>query len=85
MYGIYILKSKKDKGLYVGYSKDVKERLDEHNNGQVPATQDRRPLEVIYCELYKNKKDTMQRENYFKTGWGRNHIKKILRNSLKNI
>ncbi len=83
MHGVYILRSKRDKGLYIGYSTDVKKRLVEHQRGRVPATKNRKPLELIYCELYKNKKDAMQREKFFKSGWGRNYVKKILHNTLK--
>ncbi|KKT26654.1 MAG: GIY-YIG catalytic domain protein [Parcubacteria group bacterium GW2011_GWA2_43_9b] len=83
MYGVYILRSIKDKGLYVGYSGNIKERYAEHQKGQVEATRDRRPLELIYCELYKNRKDAIRREKFFKSGWGRNYIKKILQDALK--
>ena len=82
MYGVYILLSLKDKGLYVGYSNDVKERLIEHKKGKVSSTCNRRPLDLIYCELYKNRKDAMRRERFFKSGWGTNYIKKILRDTL---
>lgn len=78
MHGVYILRSKRDKSMYVGYSQDVKKRVTEHHKGRVRSTKDKRPLELIYCELYQNQKDAMQRERYFKTGWGRNYIKKIL-------
>jgi len=83
MHGVYILKSKKDNSLYTGYSTNVKERVLEHQKGQVYSTRHHRPLEVIYCELYKNRKDAMKREKFFKSGWGRNYIKKILENTLK--
>lgn len=82
MHGIYVLRSKKDNKLYVGYSSKPHERFVEHQKGRVPATRDRRPLEMLYCELYKNRKDAMQRERYFKTGWGRNYLKKILHYAL---
>ncbi len=83
MYGVYTLRSIKDKGLYVGYSGNVQERYKEHRKGQVDSTHDRRPIELIYCELYKNRKDAMRREKFFKSGWGRNYIKKILQDTLK--
>jgi putative endonuclease len=82
MYGVYILRSLKDKGLYVGYSDDVKRRLIEHKKGKVLSTHSRRPLDLIYCELYKSRKDAMRRERFFKSGWGRNYIKKILHDTL---
>lgn len=83
MHGIYVLRSKKDGGLYVGYSAKIRERFVEHQKGRVISTRDRRPWEVIYCELYKNSRDAMQRERFLKTGWGRNYIKKVLSNTLK--
>ncbi len=83
MYGVYILRSKKDAGLYTGYSDRVQARLIEHQKGKVASTKDRRPLELVYCELFKNRKDVMQREKFFKTDWGRKYIRKILNNTLK--
>ena len=83
MHSVYILRSKKDKTLYVGYSSNIKERLIEHQKGRVLSTRNKRPIEMIYCESYQNRKDAMQRELFFKSGWGRNYIKKILRNTLE--
>ncbi|MBI2594979.1 MAG: GIY-YIG nuclease family protein [Candidatus Colwellbacteria bacterium] len=83
MYGVYILRSKKDAELYTGYSDNVQARIIEHQKGRVASTKNRRPLELVYCELYKNRKDAMQREKFFKTGWGRRYIRKILNNTLK--
>ena len=82
MFGVYIIRSCKDGSLYTGYSSDVKKRFAEHNKGRVSSTCDKRPLEMLFCELYKNKADALERERFFKTGWGRNYIKKILYNTL---
>jgi predicted GIY-YIG superfamily endonuclease len=35
MYFVYILKSKKDESLYVGYTNCIERRLEEHNKGAV--------------------------------------------------
>lgn len=83
MFGVYIIRSRKDGSLYTGYSSDVKKRFSEHQKGQVYSTADKRPLEILFCELYKNKEDALKRERFFKTGWGRNYIKKILYHTLK--
>jgi len=83
MHGVYILRSKKGGSIYTGYSSNIKRRIEEHQKGKVSATKDKRPLELIYCELYKNKIDAMHREKFFKSGWGRNYIKRILKNTLK--
>lgn len=84
MYGVYILQSKKDKSLYIGYSNNIKRRVNEHQKGRCASTTDKRPWEIIYCELYKNRKDAVHRESFFKSGWGRNYINKILYNTLKS-
>ena len=82
-YYVYILKSKKDGNIYSGYTKNLKIRFSEHNKGRVEATKNRKPLKLIYYEAYLNQQDATKREKYFKTGWGRNYLKKVLNNYLK--
>jgi len=76
MYYTYILKSKKDGKLYVGFCEDLERRLKEHNIGLVEATKKRKPLELIYYEACKNKYDAIRREKSFKTGFGRAYLKR---------
>ncbi|MDD5071606.1 MAG: GIY-YIG nuclease family protein [Patescibacteria group bacterium] len=83
MYYVYILFSQKDRKLYIGYTNNLRRRMLEHRNGMSLATSNRRPLELIYYEAYSNQKDAMSREKYYKTGWGRNYVKKVLQNCLK--
>lgn len=80
MYYIYILKSLKDNKLYNGYTKDLKERFQKHQKGEVESTKFRRPFKLIYYEAYLNQQDATGREKYFKTQWGRNYLKKVLKN-----
>jgi len=79
MYFVYVLRSRKDNKFYVGYSHNPKERLAYHNQGMVEATKYRRPFEIIYLEGYINQQDATSREKFFKTGWGRTHLKKVLK------
>ena len=83
-YFVYVLFSRKDKGLYTGFTDNLKRRIKEHNQGLVASTKNRRPLELIYFEGYKNKSSAQKREGYLKIGWGRNYLKKILDNYYKN-
>jgi putative endonuclease len=76
----YVLISFKDKNFYVGFTNDLKSRFEQHNKGQVSSTKERRPLELVYCEACRSKKDAMHREKYFKTYLG----KQFLRNRLKS-
>lgn len=79
-YYIYVLRSQKDKKLYVGYTNDLKSRFEQHSKGQVSSTKDRRPLKLIYSEACLDKHDAMHREEYLKTAYG----KQFLRNRLKS-
>ncbi len=85
MFYVYYLKSENYDQYYVGYTEDMKMRLDQHNKGLSAATKPYRPWELIFFEGYKNKKDAKRREIYFKTTKGRKTLKLMLRDSLKNI
>jgi len=52
MYYTYVLQSEVDNQFYVGYSKDLKLRFEKHNNGYIESTKKRRPLKLIYYEVY---------------------------------
>jgi putative endonuclease len=74
-YYVYVLKSKKDKKNYYGFTTDIKRRIIEHNNGLVKSTRGRRPFELLYSEIVDTRTDARKREKYFKSGFGRKYIK----------
>jgi len=77
MYYLYILKSEKDQRTYTGYTKNLKQRMQEHNDGKVAATRNRRPLKLVYCENCTTKKQAKRREIYWKSGAGRRRLKQF--------
>jgi putative endonuclease len=79
---VYILRSQKEEQFYVGYTRNVHNRLEEHNSGHVRSTKDRRPLKLIYWEGCINQQDATRREKYLKTAWGKRYIKTRVRNYL---
>ena len=79
MYFVYILQSLKDNKLYTGYTSNVKRRFEDHNKGLISITKYRRPFKLIYLEGYLNQQDATSREKFFKTGWGRTHLKRVLK------
>lgn len=85
MYYVYALRSKKDKQLYIGCTKNLKSRLDMHNSGRISSTYRRRPFMLIFYEAFLDRHDAFMREQWLKTGWGRNHLQKILAMYLKNL
>lgn len=80
MYYNYVLKSEKDGKRYIGFTDDLKKRLDEHNKGLNKSTKYRKPLVLIYYEACLNKKAAIKREKYLKTMWGNNYLNKRLGN-----
>ena len=84
-YSVYVLRSKKDGKLYVGFTHDINKRVSEHNLGKVDVTKKRRPFDLVYCELFKNEYDARKREYYYKSGWGRRHLMKTLHHTLQKI
>ena len=84
MYYTYVLLSKKDDKLYTGYTKDLKLRFKQHNNGQVKSTKNRRPFILIYYEASINQHDAFRREKYLKTHYGKMFIKKRLKSYLSS-
>lgn len=78
MFYTYVLRSKKDGKLYIGYTKDLKRRINDHRRGLVRSTKNRRPLILIYYEACLKEEKAIQREKYFKTGFGRRFIQNRL-------
>jgi putative endonuclease len=79
---VYVLRSSKDAQFYIGLTRDVRARLQSHNDGQVLSTKRRVPLELVYWEGCLNESDAAQREKYLKTAWGKRYIKRRLRRYL---
>jgi putative endonuclease len=79
---VYVLCSEKDGEFYVGYTKNLWRRLDEHNSGQVRSTKKQSPMKLIYWEGCTSQRDAKRREKYLKTAWGKRYIKARLKDYL---
>ena len=77
MYTVYILKCADGK-LYTGCTENLEERLGRHTNGHVPATEGRRPVELITHIVFADKYKAFEFEKYLKSGSGRAFVKKHL-------
>lgn len=84
MFYVYILESQCDKKRYIGYTHDLRKRIQEHNKGKVFATRPRRPLKLIYYEACIHIEDAKRRERYFKQTGGRRFLEKRLREYYKS-
>ncbi|MEK7110323.1 MAG: GIY-YIG nuclease family protein [Patescibacteria group bacterium] len=81
-YYVYVLRSRKDRRWYTGFTNDLRKRLNEHNSNLSTWTKNRGPFSLIYCEASKNQADTRAREKYLKTGMGKRYLKNRLRRFL---
>ncbi len=82
MYYVYVIQSNKDKQFYTGFTRDLQNRLQEHNAGRVPSTKERVPFELVYYEACLNEQDGLAREKYLNSGMGKRYLKNRLRRSL---
>ncbi|MBI2626536.1 MAG: GIY-YIG nuclease family protein [Candidatus Nealsonbacteria bacterium] len=85
MHYVYVLFSLKDRQLYIGYTADLKKRVEKHKNGFVRATKHRLPIKFIYYEAYLYSSDAKRREKFLKGGNGRGELKIQLQDILKKL
>ncbi|MDZ7681508.1 MAG: GIY-YIG nuclease family protein [Fodinibius sp.] len=65
MWYVYILSSKQKDWKYIGYSGDLKERLNDHNTGQVQSTQHYAPFELEAFVAVKTEQKARDLEKIF--------------------
>ena len=82
MYYTYVLQSGKDDGFYIGFTKNLKLRFDQHTKGIVNSTKNRRPLHLIYYEACLTQKDATKREKYLKTYNAKRYLHRRLKSYL---
>ena len=83
MFYVYVLQSIIDEDLYIGSTKDLRVRVEEHNKGGVRSTKSRKPLKLIYYEAYAVESDARKRESQLKLrGQARTQLKKRIQSSL---
>ena len=69
MYHLYVLKSLKDLGYYIGITDSVEKRLKEHNSGKTKSVRHRTPFALAYSEKYDSKTDARKREILLKRNY----------------
>tara|TARA_B100000123_G_scaffold159489_1_gene117920 strand:- start:687 stop:950 length:264 start_codon:yes stop_codon:yes gene_type:complete len=78
VYHVYMLKSVGKKPVtYVGYTKNLKNRIKLHNSSKGAKFTKGRKWKLIYKEKHNSKKEAISREYYIK-----NH--RTVRNKIKN-
>ena len=80
-YFVYAIKSQVDSRIYVGFSRDVLKRLEEHNSGTTKSTKGYLPWELVYCEIIIGRASAREKEKFLKSGYGKEILKKLLRDA----
>lgn len=79
MFTVYSLYSPNHQKIYIGYTSNIKERLNSHNFKATKGyTIKFRPWKIIFQENHQNKKDAMKREKQLKSAKGREFIWNII-------
>ncbi len=66
MFYTYILRSIKDDRRYIGYSDNLKLRLEFHNKGLDPSTKNRRQFKLLCFKIFDAKIEAIRYERYLK-------------------
>ena len=80
MWFVYVLRSKNHPFLYIGYTGDLKRRIEEHNEGLNQSTKYYAPFTLETYVAVTSQTKAIKLEKYFKTGSGKAVLKKRILN-----
>ena len=78
MFFVYVLKNSINDNLYKGMTNNIERRLYEHNLGKHKSTKPFIPWVLAHQEEFNTREEARIRELYFKSGEGREYLKKLL-------
>ncbi|MFA6586150.1 MAG: GIY-YIG nuclease family protein [Candidatus Paceibacterota bacterium] len=79
MYYVYLIQSKKKPDWnYIGYSENLKKRIESHNKFKNLATKPYAPFTLLYYEAFRKNNDALRREKYLKTSKGKRTLRLML-------
>jgi putative endonuclease len=79
---VYILQSRKDFSYYIGQCDDLDARMSKHSDGFSKYTLSKRPLRLVYFEVFKSRSEAIRRENEIKRKKSRVYIEKLVKGWL---
>ena len=82
MFFVYIIQSQKTNKYYIGYTKDVEDRLSRHNRGLSKSTKPGIPWKLIYKEAFETKIEAWNREQQIKRYKGGEAFKKLINGGI---
>ena len=84
MHYIYLIQNDVSGEIYIGYTTDLEDRIKTHNaRGKKFTTRNNGEWKYVYVELYRSKKDALERERKLKRhAKGKHELFKRLKYSL---
>ncbi|MBI4709287.1 MAG: GIY-YIG nuclease family protein [Candidatus Portnoybacteria bacterium] len=77
---VYVLHNPKTGRLYVGRTRNLKRRLEQHKKSKLSHRN--RYFTCIFAEIFTNEADASRRESYLKSSKGKYTLKAMLKNTL---
>ena len=75
---VYILRSRKDGGLYIGHTNNLARRIWQHNSPwKKTYTSGRGPWDLVHFEVYSSRIQAVRRELFLKSHAGASEKKKL--------
>ena len=71
---VYVLQSMKDLSFNIGQCDDLDKRMSKHFDGMSTYTSSKRPLRLVYFEVYSTRKESIIREKEIKNKKSRKYI-----------
>ena len=73
-YYVYAIWSEEFNKIYVGFSKNPNNRLNQHNAGRSKYTRRHMPWQLFFTEEVADRLKARKKEIYYKSGWGRKKL-----------
>ena len=75
---VYILRSDRDGGLYIGHTANLTRRLQQHTNPHAKSYSAKRgPWTLVHCEEHPDRGVAMKRERFLKSTAGAREKKRL--------
>ena len=77
MFWVYAISSLNRNYIYVGLNSDLESRIARHNKGYEKTTKRYRPFVLLFSEQVNTRTDAREREKYWKSGIGKEKLKRL--------
>jgi len=84
-YFLYIIKSKKSGGFYIGTTGNLDDRLRRHNGGYSGYTKSGVTWDMVYTEVFNSRSEALAREKQLKSWKNKAKLQKLIDNSAEII